>query len=404
MRHFIFLILFFYSINISFAQEIMSLVKTSVEQKNFVDTIQFEFIKNKIIIPVTIGNEEKKYFFDTGAPLTISKNLQTSMNYHLLTKRIMVDANGTRDSVEIVEVKEFEWGKIKFRNSASVVANLDTVLFQCFGVEGCIGPNILNGMIIKIDVKNKHLIVTDKKTFFKSDKGYTVALKNKDKQNSPVLSISPFKKTKEEIFFDTGDDSFYNLSNRNFLFFNERVDLTKNILHKGVGSRAVGMFGNEKDSLNHLLKSNDFKIGKLSFSNVYIGETFNSNSRLGADILNYGVVILDFIRQKFTFIPYDKVDSAISLPTPFHDFYLILENGKLKIGLIWENSESYKIGLRKGFIIKQINHLDLENFCETAILNLKDEFMKPEIELKVIDLESNEKEFTIKNKEVYHDN
>lgn len=47
----------------------------ATKSKNYYQEITFEFIKNKIIIPVEIDGKTYKFLLDTGAPNMISKEI-----------------------------------------------------------------------------------------------------------------------------------------------------------------------------------------------------------------------------------------------------------------------------------------------------------------------------------------
>ncbi|MDR1763872.1 MAG: hypothetical protein LBR64_07995, partial [Dysgonamonadaceae bacterium] len=53
-------------------RDIFNFCKATVDRKNFTDSIPFEFINNRIIIPVIIEGDTLRYIFDTGASMTIT--------------------------------------------------------------------------------------------------------------------------------------------------------------------------------------------------------------------------------------------------------------------------------------------------------------------------------------------
>ncbi|CDN30755.1 hypothetical protein BN938_0650 [Mucinivorans hirudinis] len=365
------------------------------ESENFADTIRFEFIKNKLIVPIIVDGVSKRYVFDTGAGTMIHSNFSKNMQYPLLRKDVLNDANGNRDSIEIVNIPELEIGTVKFKNIPVGVCDMPA-FFDCLSIDGIIGSNILTELIIKIDTKNKYIIITDRKGFFAKDKGYSTPMRT-DGQNMPLIKISPFKKVKEEVLFDTGDSDFYSLSSRNFLYFKSKVKMNSYIIDSVSGVGTYSLLGLENESMKYLIHTNDFQINNMIFSNLYLATTSNIGSRIGADILNYGSVILDFANHLFTFIPHEEYSKGRSISTSnsHYDFTFVSENGNLRIGMIFESSESYKMGLRKGDSVISINGVDIKNICDVYLIDYRSSDYTT---ITVITKDNLKKEYTVKNK------
>jgi hypothetical protein len=351
----------------------------------FVDTLSIEFVNNKIFVPVFINNIERRFLFDTGAILSLSQPLQIEHDYELKYNENVMDINGNVDSIPFVLIREFSMGKMNFENKVSAVLNLDSMLLHCLNIDGIIGSNILNELIIKIDIQKKMLIFSNQKNIFKKEKGYTLPLKTLNNNIPIITNLSPFKKAKEEVLFDTGDKHFYSISNRAYHFFDEKIGLSNYTLETALGSSSIGLYGMERDTLKYKIKTDHFRLKNFTFRNVIIKNTSDTNSRLGADILNYGYVILDYINDKFTFIPYNN-SKSILLKDETEDIYISVVNDEFIISLIWEKSELYKVGLRKGFIIKKVNDIDVdkENLCET-FLNIRQELVKNQLTVVAVD-------------------
>ena len=100
-------------------------------------------------------------------------------------------------------------------------------------------------------------------------------------------------------------------------------------------------------------------------------------------------MILDFPRKQYLFMPYDGISSVILPDTGGSGISFIPEEGRIKIGLVWENSKAYRIGVRRGFVVKEVNGYNVEDdFC--ALLKLRSSRAKS---LKAVDLQGKEQLF-----------
>lgn len=96
----------------SFAQ--VNLNQGQIAPTNYIDSISYQNIKEKIIIPVTIEGVTYHFILDTGAPFSISQKLYNKITTHVVGSIIIGDANGAIDSVKVVAVPKLTVGKITF--------------------------------------------------------------------------------------------------------------------------------------------------------------------------------------------------------------------------------------------------------------------------------------------------
>jgi predicted aspartyl protease len=388
-------------IAINLSAKSFNFCKTTLDKKNFIDTISFEFINNKIILPVSIEGETYRFAFDTGASMFIPKTLVTKNNYRILKTDSVRDASGKREALDFAELREFQLGNLTFTNTPCIVRDLDEDLFCSALFDGLIGSNILKNLIVKIDVENKWLIITDRKEVFKNETGFKKHFISSRKQNIPYIEANFLGKKNANILFDTGDNDFFTLSNQIFNQLYKQGRLKTAILDKTIGVESGGFAGYENESTKYLLKTDDFQLADFHFQNLYFTLTSSRSSRIGADLLNYGKVILDFKKHQFTFIPQES-GATVTIPDtkrPSHSF--IQKDGLVIVGLIWESSNAYKAGLRKGFILKQINGFPINERCDLLSPLIKEELKKNDMrQLLVVDLEGIEREISFKKEGV----
>lgn len=391
---FIFLI---YTFSIAYAQPNL-FHQGKIISKNYIDTIKFEFLKNKIIIPVQLNGKTRRFIVDTGAPLLITKELQAELNFQVLKKDLLADVNQRLDSTNYVQIPHLLIGKVHFENVVGMIADLNAGLLSCFGIEGIIGSNVLVNSILNINLERKEMILTDKieKLGLPAKSASNLILEAR--QSTPIIEISPFPKANEQIFIDTGDDEFYAMSLRSFAFFTEETEIKKHLISQATGASTAGLHGFEQDTTKHLLMFDSLRINDLYFYNVSVATQTNPNSRIGAEVLKYGSMTIDYINKKFYFVPFKdiskdhKIEYKPSASTKL-DFALKSEGDLLKVGAVWEGTNAIKEGIKVGFTIKKIDNYEVlgKNICE-IFLDLEGVFEgKREVTFVFIDLEGKER-------------
>jgi len=92
MRKYILAIIIACLVNSSFGQTV-KWNNGECKSKNYLDSINFEVVKEKIIIPVEINNKVYRFILDTGAPNMISKELYDELKPQLIKGIPIKDAN-----------------------------------------------------------------------------------------------------------------------------------------------------------------------------------------------------------------------------------------------------------------------------------------------------------------------
>jgi hypothetical protein len=100
----------------------------------------------------------------------------------------------------------------------------------------------------------------------------------------------------------------------------------------------------------------------LTLRNIISETTIDGNSRIGARLLEYGILTIDYKNSKSYFEPYSQ---TVHLPEESWDLSPTFINGKLVIGRIW-SKELTKISV--GDEILSINEKDMTSISECEFL------------------------------------
>ena len=357
--------------------------------KNYFEEIDFEFVSDKIIVPVDIEGITYKFILDTGAPNIISKQINDLISTEVLKIIPIKDASGIQLNLEAVSVKALKFGNITFENTAALVYDAKSnPLFNCFDVDGIIGSNMLRHSIIQIDVERKKLIITDTRKKLNLDKNNSSKIKLIGNQSSPYVwvHLKGVNQGKDLVLFDTGANSFYDISKRNYEIFKNK-DIF-NVVGESIGASSVSLFGDVPVQNHYKVHLPTLEINGLEFNNCIAITTNDRNSRIGAEILRYGIVTIDFVNKRFYI---NSTSQKINIETPEFGFSKTLKNGKLIIGFIWDNVLAKQLSY--GDEILEINGKDVQ-LCD-LVLKRSDLDQEDTLKLKLKSKEGHIFEITV---------
>lgn len=235
--------------------------------KNYYEEIPYETANGKMFVYVELGGKKHKFLFDTGAPVSVTNELADELKAHVLSKALMMDVNGSTDSLAIVALNDLKIGSLTFNNVPTLI--LSSALYQCWQIAGVIGSNLLRNSIVRIDSRQHLIILTDQPGKLALNiKNCVPLVTNANLQSTPHIPIR-FKNTMDiSIQFDTGDNDFLRLSEK------MKNDLDQSgveeLLAKGYGATSFGGLGLQKSADKYLIKIPYLNIGSCQFRNVGI--------------------------------------------------------------------------------------------------------------------------------------
>jgi len=382
-------ILLFLVLSVSFKISAQDFFRAGeLKEKKYLEIVDFEIVKGKIIVPVVIKGETYRFLLDTGAPNIISERLYKKSGSELLTQTPIKDANNNIDTMKVVRLSELNLGNLTFENSTSLVSDLENHdLLKCYEIDGFIGSNLFKNTVVKISLKEKKLYITDNvKNLKPLTKGIKLQLVGG--QASPYIKANikgeNNKKATEAVLIDTGMDGLYDISDRVFKIFDAENIFSNR--RSALGSGSIGIFGKAEIETRHQITIAEFGIDKSVFKDLSATTTDDNNSRIGLNLLKYGDITIDFKKQKFYF----ENTSEIQLKAPEKISY-ILEDSKLIIDFVWD--ETLKDKIQHGNQVIRIDNLDIKNMEICELLTIK-EYTRNKIsyELEVL---NNENEIVI---------
>jgi hypothetical protein len=338
------------------------------EAKNYYEEIPYDNLNGKLILEGEIAGKKHRFLFDTGAPCAISKELAAELNAKVIHKDIVTDAYLHSDSATIVELNGLKLGGITFNQIPTLTLFPD--FYKCYHIDGVIGSNLLRKSIVSI-VDAKHMIIlTDQESKLKLNRKNSVPMISKEgPQSDPQIRILMKNSLKLTIPFDTGDNDFLRISDAAVTGLKQYGVL--DTLDKGYGANNMSLMGIQATANNYRYKVATFTVGNGLFNNLIVESNKDAIPAMGAKLLNYGTVTLDFINDRFYFDANKTLNDLGEKQWPVQPSFV---DNKYIIGVVWQKAN----GLMKlGEQILAVNGVDYSHVSMCDLIT-----MKPQMSLK----------------------
>lgn len=276
-----------------------------LHSQELTDTIPLTFENNMPVVKALINGQERRFLLDTGSSASILM-LGTGDNYVLTGDSIeMEDAYGEREMTGYTQA-DFRLGRFEGKKNFYFMP-YNEVLHGLF--DGILGMDYLEymGVVVKIDVKRGHLILTTDKRFFNREKRKKTTYKRDKTDRLPKLKVkmSPGGKVKN-VLFDTGFNEMLELRMEDFeRLVNSRrgEDFRQQLTGTAYGGNQ-GTALQQRDSVGRInFRLKEMKALKTKLYDIDAHAEEATDSKLGAAILNHGAVIINARKRKIYFLP-----------------------------------------------------------------------------------------------------
>lgn len=332
----------------------------SLSKTDFADTIAIEYQNAQVYVPVTINGQPYRFLLDTGSGHAVVYDDRRFENSEPAGTIATRDAIGHRDTVEMLSLPPLTLGSLTLTGCRATVQHRAV---KRPGVDGILGFDLVcKGMQMKIDTREKILILTDKRKFFDQEEGFE--MKYKLDYHVPFLQVKPFKGYQEQALFDTGSRHLYSMNKASF-DRGERACLAQNsrqIEGRTMGRHAMGLLGSEPLGEVVFLCLDSLSLGGFSFGDLHVVTT-QGGSHVGARLLEYGSVAFLPKRKRMLFQPFDGSSRSLVGNEQLQKA-IVNENGLPVVGLVWERSELFAAGLRQGDIILKADDHAFSSFAD----------------------------------------
>lgn len=374
-----------------------NLNKGEILEKDYFEVITYENVGGLPIIYVNINGKEHRFLFDTGSPFALTQSLMDELNVSRSDRISMWDSGGNSDSLIVFnDANQFKIGNLTFTNASGIFLPA-SALTECLNLDGIIGSNLLRNSIVRISYPDKTITITNdrERLNLKSKKKYALNLKPTKIQSNPYFWIelkNGKNKRKLELLFDTGMNGLLDVSLRNDKVLKEYQ--VYEYLVKTKGTKSVGFFGNAPATDEYLIMAPEIKINKAVLKNAKVNTTNATNSRIGAALLEYGIVTLDYPGKKIYFEPFEQEQDAEEKISPVA---LTVSEGKIIIGVIWDKELEKELSIGDEVLTVDGIDYDTQNVCDFFIHSIT-VGENDEVHLKVKNKEGIVKDITVRGK------
>lgn len=307
-----------------------SLSATNSGNPSVVAKEPFTLEYGKFVVEATVGGHKGRFIVDTGAPTCILKSVADKVGIKGMNKVPFEDSNGKTSEAEATIIPVLGFGGVTFTQVQSIIVENDNVLAH-FGVDGIIGYTLFGDKILEIDGRAKEIIVSNDPSRLGLQPEYSMPLVP-NPYFLPVVNI-PLNGVVETFMFDSGAQSLLEISEESYPRLTEQGAITT--LAEGEGFASVGSAGLEASGTKHRVKVDELRLGNLRLQNATSVTTPGTMSRIGAELLRYGKVAIDYSDKFMYLIPYEDIASPQDIYTKEWDIVITAWEDKLLVGIVW---------------------------------------------------------------------
>jgi hypothetical protein len=302
--------------------------KGGISAKNYYQEIPYEFVNGRIYLAPEINGIRRRFLFDTGAPTQITSELFGELKPEIINHTEITDAAGNKNSLNIVSLKRIGIESLLFDAIPALVTG--SQLYKCLNIDGVIGSNLLRNSVIQILPARHILILTD------DEKKLTINQRNQTKmmtgepQSYPFFLIQLSNENTLKVGFDTGADNLLRLTEKDAKQLQKSHVYTK--LSAGYGASHRSLLGLQAPDSIYRLRMLPINLAGCTFNNIITETSKSNNSRIGAKLLDYGSVTMDFIHHVFYFDPLKESNDMNEMLWPLKP---VIDQDKLVVGVVW---------------------------------------------------------------------
>ena len=326
-----------------------------------VDTgeVPFKFIKNTIIIPVEIEGQEYWFVLDTGGGLMVSKQLQDRHGFKVVGETEVSDIGGNSKIFNRVLIPSLKIGAAQFKKGQALVdEHLSQYPVSCFQTDGMIGRDFLKKVILELDLSSGRFRISNKSSNFDLPQKYKSELRISDRGlPAALIDFGSFEKF---IEFDSGSGDVFSFKTADVVANNQD--------YLPVGYQGIFSFGvSKKDytiSDRYRVKVDQMNFAGFSIKQFYSDLSKTTAPRIGAGLLRYGKIIVDYRNEDFYLIP--TISNPQETQTADFGFALAFIEDDLIVKWVRVGSQAEQLGLKYGQKVVTLDgeKVDLSKRCE----------------------------------------
>lgn len=365
----------------------------AIEQTDFHETLDIDINLGLIFLTCKIKGENYRFLLDTGAPFSISQELQDRYQFNTISKGHIVDTDQNRMKVNYVTVDNILLGGIPFTMQTALVADFKrNPVLECLNIDGIIGSNLMRHCKWTIDQQQRTLSLSSSINKDIIDQSNLIPFQI-DNQYNILVDVGIGQSSVKNLTIDFGSNGSIGLPNEVFSILQQHNKIGEVSIEHGV--QQSGIIGTPISIRlkNGLADSVFFE--QLMIENVELRS--GSAGLIGTKVLSRFLVSIDWSKKAL----YLSKNNAAIKPSNLYGFKIgYIYNKGVYIQSIIESSPAYITGLRPNMQVVKINSIDFSknhDFCDyiTYMDNPADQLL-----IEVIDDKGSKQQFTIDKRTV----
>lgn len=324
--------------------------------KRVCDTIHYEFIQDKIVIPVIVNGVKVKYIVDTGGQTgTDWEHVKAMGGVATGASNAISDHNDKKQLYQMAKVKNVQL------SPNYMLAEMKTMVlpvigsFKSIGVVGILGGDAFAQSVVTFDAREQIMVInypyrpdrlkiTDGVEMFPGSTHHSIINMN-------------LGGVEKRVLFDTGADGFLLLTADDFKDI-EDAGRGEKTAH-GFGINGVGLEGLSKPVEMSKVNVKEVTVLDKKFTNAGSVISDKSTTIVGGDLLEYGKVVIDYMRNRFYFFPFDSEIADLGGAPKTWNVSILPANERFEITTVWD---SMKDVVTFGDQVININGTDITGF------------------------------------------
>lgn len=330
----------------------------------FCARVPYRIEGEKIMLRAKVNGVEGNFIFDTGAPVCLSRTFAGKLGLSGGKEISFQDSNGQSSTGEVLVLEALTLGNVTFSQVECALFEEGSMI-ESFGVDGVIGYTLFGDKIVEINSRTNQITVSDNPDYFSLNPVW--ANRMLPGNFVPWLEVKLGDHQADTVMFDSGAGGFYEISEKSFRRI-KNSDAFR-VLDKGHGILSLGAAGLEDKTTKYRIEIPDFYLGNKKFKRV-TSITTQGDSRLGSEVLKYGVVTIDYPQHKLYLQPF-----STEVPDMYRkewNVVITVMDNHLTAGFIWESMQDQLEGGEKIVEIngKRFDKVDAYQAMTTNMIDL----------------------------------
>lgn len=353
-----YLLLYLASISLQAAAQINS--GDLITKNKYYEVVLSDIIR-EIRLQASLHGDEYDFMLDTGAPAFISKEMQDKYQFKYMMRGKAKDAGGKKVRTDIVLIDTIKVGPFIFTNIPTLVLDIKNSPLACYNLAGNIGSNILRHLVVQFDIRNNTVALTDNEQLLKQHLTGVKPMRI-NAQSDVFIPVTIDGSFTDTIHYDSGDGQLYEISKKAADVYAGKY--ASDIIRRGYGTLSMGIGGMAEFFQQYVFKPINMEIAGQKIKGGTICIAGNNRSRMGRELLNYGILQLNYIDSTFAFQPY----TTPYVPNNFdYGFKVMPDEDAVIACCVWEGGEAAKQGMESGDEILKINDIEFATLSKCDI-------------------------------------